>query len=178
MLLLLFLFSLFQPVLSEFMRYCETIKTKFDCLDNMYCAWCNTTSVVNDTVIIEDSCILKNTCSRSFNDTNCIIPTNVNFTCDFIEVIINLILFAVFIACSYTIIYSMKNSINVNTYNKYGVAIYLLTFTVIFIPPVLLLYLQSSYFIPYLLILIIISVCSCCCGSTLKYRQHRYQRIN
>ena len=178
MLSVLFLFSLLQPTLSQFMRYCEPIKTKFDCLDNTYCAWCNTTSIVNDTLIVTESCIFKNTCSSSFNDTNCIIDKNDNFTCDFIEVTLNIVIFLVLIACSYTIIYSIKNIINVNINNRYIVAINLLLFTVIFLPPVLLLYLQSSYFIPYLLILIILSVCLCCCGTTSKYRQQRYQRIN
>ena len=182
MLAVLFLFNIVYLVKSDLLTHCELINTQKQCLDNIFCAWCNSTNVINNSIVYDSSCIFTNSCSNKFNNTNCI-ANNINYTCGIIEFIINFIIIAVFCLCLYTILYSMKNIINEQIYNKYKIYINLLVFAIIFIPSILLWYLQTDYFIPYILVLIVLSLCLCCVSSSSTYRRNRnrhygYNTIN
>ena len=177
MLAVLFLFNIVYLVKSELLTHCELINTQQQCLDNIFCAWCNSTNVINNTVVYDSSCIFKNSCSNKFNNTNCI-TSNINYTCSIMELIINFIIISVFCVCAYTILYSMKNIVNEPIYNKYTVYINLLVFAIIFIPSILLWYLQPDYFIPYILVLIVVSLGLCCVSSSSKYRRNRHHEYN
>ena len=163
---------------GQIFRYCELLITKEECLHNTFCAWCNTTNIINNTIENEQNCIFKNTCSNTFNDTNCIVSNDTNYRCNFIFLLSNTILIILFVCSTYTISYSFRNILNEDTYKKYGCAI---TFVVAFaiITPSLYFYLTNSdYFLPYLLALIVISIFFCCCGASSNYKKKRGNYYN
>jgi len=183
MLELLLFISLFNVGYSELFKYCELMNNEEECLYNTFCAWCNTTNVINNTITYEPHCIFKNTCSRSFNDTNCVMPKNIDYKCNFTFLVLNTIIIFIFGTTTYSFIYSFKKMVSEDSYKKHICLFSLLTISIVVIPSSFLWFTNSDYFLPYLLALIVLSFICCCCGTTSNYRKNRgsyynYTRLN
>jgi uncharacterized protein YacL len=176
MLKLLFIFNLIQTTLSEYLSYCDYIYDKQLCIDTFYCAWCNVTTPIADSFITNESCIFKNTCSNLFNDTNCIINPNNSQRCNFVISTVNILLFIMYFVITYTLIYSTKKIIDIDTNKILFSFIGIVIITSVFIPSFILWFTGSSYYLPYILALITMTIILCIFSNSYDYRRRNNMR--
>ena len=184
MLKLFILFNLINLSLTDFIGYCENIFDMDTCIESIYCGWCNVTNYYNNTYVTKESCIFKNTCITNFNDTNCIINPNNYQICNFTISAINLLLIILYIAIAYTLISTSKNFYNPEEHPKYACFIDFFLTSFVFVPSFTLWFINSSYFLPYLLALLTFTFIFFLISSGYRYRQRRnlrytgYHQIN
>lgn len=171
MLTLLLIFNLIQISYTEFLGYCDYILNKEECIENVFCGWCNVTHEINKTFIVEESCIYKNTCSNFFNDTSCIVKEDRYSSCSFIISMANVILVLLYVSLSYTLIYSFQKLLDFNKNKTLSCIIVPSVITVVFVPSFILSYYNSSYFLPYLLALILVTLLACIFSSSYIYKK-------
>lgn len=155
MLNLFLFFYLIDLSYSSFLEnYCDYILDSKECIESVYCAWCNTTKFLNNEYVTNESCIFKNTCSKYFNDTDCSVNPNHYQICNFTTMIVNLVLIFIYITINYTIIKVSKNLYDTTNNSKFTFFVNLIISTIVFVPSLTLWFIGSSYYLPYLMALI------------------------
>ena len=130
---------------------CGYISDSEECIKSTYCAWCNTTNFFNNTSNSNESCIFKNTCSNYFNDTNCLINPNHYQICNFTIMVVNLLLIFTYLCIDYTLIRMSHKFYDAKNNPRYNFFINLFITLIVFVPSFTLWFLESSYYLPYLL---------------------------